>query len=102
MDLTGNPNEQDLSRLTLQWQPPLEHTGHILAYRIYYSINASASHEKWRSVEVDGSSLTKEISGLKPGTAYYFKMQARTKKGWGPMTSKKKVSTLLSKCSSLF
>ena len=46
--------------------------------------------------------LTKEISGLKPGTLYYFKMQARTKKGWGPLSNKEGAATLSSKWSCFF
>ena len=97
MHLTGNPNETDLTRLRLNWQPPRPSNGPVLEYRIFYTTNSSAV--QWKSVKADGSSLTKEISGLKPGTAYFFKMQARTKKGWGPMSSPKKFSTLSSKCS---
>ena len=97
MHLTGNPNETNFTRLTLNWQPPRALNGPVLEYRIFYSTNSSAV--QWKSVKADGSSLTKEISGLKPGTAYFFKMQARTKKGWGPMSSPKKFSTLSSKCS---
>ena len=97
MHLTGNPNEKDLTRLTLNWQPPRALNGRLLEYRIFYSTNSSAPDEKWEFVTADGSSLTKEISGLKPGTAYFFKMQARTKKGWGPMSSPKNFSTLSSK-----
>ncbi|KAM7446448.1 putative aminophospholipid-translocase [Porites harrisoni] len=96
MHLTGNPNETNFTRLTLNWQPPRALNGPVLEYRIFYSKNSSAPDEKWKSVKADGSSLTKEISGLKPGTAYFFKMQARTKKGWGPMSSPKKFSTLSS------
>ena len=99
MHLTGNPHETDLTRLTLNWQPPHALNGALLEYRIFYSSNSSAPDEKWKFVKADGSSLTKEISGLKPGTAYFFKMKARTKKGWGPMSSPKNFSTLSSKCS---
>ena len=75
--LTGNPNEEDFSRLALQWQPPRELNGDILKYRIYYS--RYASDHKWKYVDVNGMELRKEITGLKAGTTYYFKIQARTK-----------------------
>ena len=99
MDLTGNPNEQNFTRLTLHWQPPLQPNGDILRYRIYYSTNANASLDGWKSVFADGLKLTKEISGLQPGATYYFRMQARTKKGWGPLSRKKKISVPTSKSS---
>lgn len=92
--LTGNPNEEDFTRLTLQWQPPQELNGHILEYRIYYTKNVNASDGKWKSVDVIEHKLTKEISGLQSGTTYYFKMQARTKKGWGPLSKVTKIATL--------
>ena len=98
MDLTGNPNEQNFTRLTLHWQPPLDPNGDILRYRIYYSANPNASINDWKYVFADGLKWTKEISGLQPGVTYYFKMQARTKKGWGPLSRKKKIS-MPSKCS---
>lgn len=90
--LTGNPNEEDFSRLALQWQPPRDLNGGILKYRIYYSRNAS--DHKWKYVDVNGTELTKEISGLKAGTTYYFKIQARTKKGWGVFSRVMKIATL--------
>jgi len=92
--LTGNPDEKDFTRLSLHWQPPLELNGHIVKYRIYYSTNVNASLKTWQAVEAEGSKLTKQINGLKPGTAYYFQMQAKTTKGWGPMSEKEEVSTL--------
>ena len=94
MDLTGDPNEENFTRLSLHWQPPLELNGNILKYRIYYSTNVNASFKTWKSVEAEGSKLTKQITGLKPGTTYYFKMQAKTKKGWGPLSNTKGVATL--------
>lgn len=45
-------------------------------------------------MEAEGSKLTKQITSLKPGTAYYFQMQAKTIKGWGPLSDKEEVSTL--------
>jgi len=78
----------------LHWQPPLALNGDIIKYRIYYSTNVNASLKTWHVVEAEGSKLTKQITGLKPGTAYYFQMQAKTLKGWGPMSEKKEVSTL--------
>ena len=90
--LTGNPNEEDFSRLVLQWQPPRDLNGDIQKYRIHYSRNAS--DHKWKYVDVNGTELRKEISGLKAGTTYYFKMQARTKKGWGVISTVMKIATL--------
>lgn len=93
--MTGDPDEKDFTRLSLHWQPPLElNFGHIVKYRIYYSTNVNASLKTWQVVEAEGSKLTKQITGLKPGTAYYFQMQAKTTKGWGPMSEKEEVSTL--------
>ena len=78
----------------MHWQPPLELNGHIVKYRIYYSTNASVPLKAWQVVDAEGSKLTKQITGLKPGTAYYFQMQAKTVKGWGPMSEMEQVSTL--------
>ena len=94
MDLTGDPDEEDFTKLSLHWQPPLELNGHILKYRIYYSTNVNASVKTWDAVEAEGSKLTKQISSLEPGTTYYFRMQAKTKKGWGPLSKTEEASTL--------
>ena len=91
MDLTGNPDEKVFTRLSLNWQPPLQLNGNIVKYRIFYSTNVNAPLKTWKVVEAEGSKLTKQITGLKPGTTYYFQMQAKTIKGWGPMSEKKEV-----------
>ena len=93
-DITDNPHDKNVTRLTLQWQPPLEPNGVILEYRIYYSTNVNASEDKWQNVTTGGVVMTKEILSLQPETTYYFKMQARTKKGWGPMSTIEKIATL--------
>lgn len=93
-DLTGNPDEENFTQLTLHWQPPKELNGNITKYRIFYSIDPNTPVKDWKSVLVDGSKLTEKFTGLEPGTTYYFEMQARTKKGWGRHSKRKEAATL--------
>lgn len=93
-DLTGSPDEKNFTQMALQWQPPREPNGNITKYRIYYTTDPNIPVQDWKYVEADGSKLTKEITGLKPGTTYYFEMQARTRKGWGRHSKRQNASTL--------
>lgn len=93
-DLTGNPDEENSTQLTLHWQPPKEPNGNITKYRIFYSTDPNTPVKDWKSVLVDGSKLTEKFTGLEPGTTYYFEMQARTKKGWGRHSKRKEAATL--------
>ena len=92
--MTGSPDEKNFTQMALQWQPPREPNGNITKYRIYYTTDPNIPVKDWKSVEADGSKLTKEITGLKQGTTYYFEMQARTRKGWGRHSKRQNASTL--------
>lgn len=42
---------------------------------------------------VVGDKMTTTIKGLTPSTTYYFKVQARNSKGYGPMSSTVSMTT---------
>jgi neogenin len=70
----------------LNWQPPKFANGPIAEYLIYYAINPALEQSKWTLEPVSGDRLTTVVGKLKPDTAYYFKIQARNEKGYGPQS----------------
>lgn len=60
---------------------------HILEYILFYSNNFDAPENEWTMESVKGDRLSLSIQGLLPKTTYYFKLQAKNLKGFGPFTS---------------
>ena len=93
VDLTGSPDENDFSTLQLHWQVPEVTNGPIREYKIYYSTDKNAPLKEWGSKEVPGSQMVATITSLTHKTRYYFKMKARTKRGWGKLSAVKEILT---------
>uniref|UniRef100_A0A0N5BT57 Down syndrome cell adhesion molecule-like protein Dscam2 n=1 Tax=Strongyloides papillosus TaxID=174720 RepID=A0A0N5BT57_STREA len=90
-DLTIIPPSQDHrgaepNSVTLNWQPPKYENGEILEYLIYYSMKEDLPDKDWLRDSVKGDKLGLRIFNLKPYTTYYFKVQARNVKGYGPLS----------------
>uniref|UniRef100_A0A0K0FGC5 Netrin receptor DCC (inferred by orthology to a human protein) n=1 Tax=Strongyloides venezuelensis TaxID=75913 RepID=A0A0K0FGC5_STRVS len=90
-DLTIIPPSQDHrggepNSVTLNWQPPKYENGEILEYLIYYSEKEDLPDKDWLRDSVKGDKLGLRIFNLKPFTTYYFKVQARNVKGYGPLS----------------
>uniref|UniRef100_A0A913HHW6 Neogenin n=1 Tax=Strongyloides stercoralis TaxID=6248 RepID=A0A913HHW6_STRER len=90
-DLTIIPPSQnfrksDPNSVILNWQPPKYANGEILEYLIYYSNKEELPDKDWLRDSVRGDKLSLEISNLLPLTTYYFKVQARNVKGYGPLS----------------
>ena len=64
-------------------------------YLIFYTTDAQQEDRDW-VVEgvVGGDKLSTVINKLTPDTTYYFKVQARNRKGYGPMSRVVKHRTL--------
>ena len=64
-------------------------------YLIFYTTDAQQEDRDW-VVEgvVGGDKLSTVINKLTPDTTYYFKVQARNRKGYGPMSRVVKYRTL--------
>ena len=58
-----------------------------LGYLVYYTTDPNQNYQKWVLESVMGTSLTVTVDNLTPETLYYFKVQARNKQGYGPMSS---------------
>uniref|UniRef100_A0A0M3HY64 Neogenin n=1 Tax=Ascaris lumbricoides TaxID=6252 RepID=A0A0M3HY64_ASCLU len=86
-DLTVvQPANGDPHSLTLNWQPPKYGNGEIEEYLIYYSDRADLPDKDWILDGVKGDRLSITLTNLLPRTTYFFKMQARNVKGYGPLS----------------
>ncbi|XP_064644883.1 neogenin-like isoform X4 [Lineus longissimus] len=76
--------------VTLNWQPPRLPNGQITedvtGYLVFYTIDATRKDREWAVAGVLGDKLSTTIRDLNPDTTYYFKIQARNSKGYGPMS----------------
>ncbi|XP_022084069.1 neogenin-like isoform X5 [Acanthaster planci] len=84
--LTIDDVKNSTTTLELRWQLPKTPNGQITGYTIYYSAIDSREDSDWTDVTLDGEEVTTLISGLTSGTIYYFKIQAHTSKGAGPIS----------------
>ncbi|XP_046404271.1 neogenin isoform X2 [Ischnura elegans] len=86
-DLTVVPVEGQPSVVNLNWQPPKQPNGQITGYVVFYTTDSSQKDRDWVVEGVVGDRMTTVVRGLTPATTYYFKIQARNLKGYGPYSS---------------
>lgn len=55
-------------------------------YLVFYTTDATQKDRDWVVEGVLGDKLSTTIRDLTPQTTYYFKVQARNSKGYGPMS----------------
>ncbi|GFO41078.1 neogenin [Plakobranchus ocellatus] len=75
----GNPTE-----LQLSWTEPQHSNGKILEYFIYRSLNPSLASKEWEIVATDQQAI--RLKGILPHKVYYFRLQARNRVGYGPLS----------------
>ncbi|XP_069102428.1 neogenin-like isoform X6 [Argopecten irradians] len=85
-DLTPVPKEDNPTAVTMNWQPPQKPNGQITGYLLFYTTDQSQNDIEWVVEGVLGEKLSTTVKGLTPDTTYYFKIQARNSKGYGPMS----------------
>lgn len=90
-DLTVVPVEGNPTLVNLNWQPPKQPNGQMTGYVVAYTTDLS--NRDWVMEGVVGDKMTTTIKGLTPSTTYYFKVQARNSKGYGPMSSTVSMTT---------
>ncbi|XP_054015802.1 neogenin isoform X5 [Hylaeus anthracinus] len=71
----------------LRWQPPKQPNGPITGYIIFYSTDNTKWDRDWLIEAVIGDKTEFIVKSLKPSTTYYFKIQARNSKGYGPFST---------------
>jgi len=55
-------------------------------YLVYYTTDATRQHTDWVIEAVHGDHLSAILRDLRPDTTYYFKVAARNKAGYGPLS----------------
>ncbi|XP_076763547.1 neogenin protein frazzled [Xylocopa sonorina] len=86
-DMTIEVVEDRPTSVLLRWQPPKQPNGPITGYIIVYSIDNTRWDRDWLIEAVIGDKNEVILKGLKPSTTYYFKIQARNSKGYGPFST---------------
>ncbi|CAN7984038.1 unnamed protein product, partial [Ixodes hexagonus] len=92
-DLTIVPSDDSPMMINLHWQPPKQQNGMITGYVIFYTTDNTQKDRDWAVEGVVGDRMTTVIKGLTPDTTYYFKIQARNGKGYGPLSQEVKYLT---------
>ncbi|KAJ3649130.1 hypothetical protein Zmor_020890 [Zophobas morio] len=86
-DLDVHLKEDEPQFIELTWQPPKTTTGRITGYVILYTDNKTKSDREWLPQATKGDKHSAVLRDLKPSTEYYFKVQARNSKGYGPFSN---------------
>ena len=86
-DLAVIGNQADPSTVTLTWLPPRRNNGKINGYVVFYTVDRRREDREWVVEGVVGDKTNTEVRQLDPDTRYYFKIQARNSKGYGPLSS---------------
>jgi len=68
----------------MTWQPPEQPNGVITGYLIFYTSRRTSQERDWIIEGVLGDRFQVTVRQLDPDTTYYFKIQARNSKGYGP------------------
>ncbi|XP_078327626.1 neogenin-like isoform X5 [Crassostrea virginica] len=87
LDLTPVPKENDPQAVIMNWQPPAKPNGQITGYLVFYTTDPKQDLREWVVDGVlEGDELSATIKRLTLSTTYYFKVQARNSKGYGPLS----------------
>jgi len=85
-DLAVIGDSSDPTAITLTWLPPRRPNGKINGYVIFYSVDRRKDDREWVVEGVIGDKTDTIIRQLDPNVKYYFKIQARNSKGYGPLS----------------
>ncbi|XP_072749484.1 neogenin isoform X4 [Anoplolepis gracilipes] len=86
-DLSIQTVEDRPTSVLLRWQAPKQPNGQITGYLIIYSTDNTKWDRDWMVEGVIGDKMDAIVKGLHPNTMYYFKIQARNSKGYGPFST---------------
>ncbi|XP_071651222.1 neogenin isoform X6 [Temnothorax longispinosus] len=86
-DLIIQTVEDRPTSVLLRWQPPKQPNGQITGYLIIYSTDNTRWDRDWLVEGVIGDKVDAIVKSLHPNTMYYFKIQARNSKGYGPFST---------------
>lgn len=101
-DLTIVPSSNDdPTSINLHWQPPKQPNGQITGYVIFYTQDNTQEDRNWIVKVITEDKLNAILTGLQSSSVYYFKIQARNNKGYGPLSSEVSFRTLPGNLSSI-
>ena len=86
-DLDVHLKDEDSQLVELTWLPPKTSNGRITGYVILYTDDKSKTDPEWQALAIKGDNHSSIIYDLKPFTVYYFKVQARNSRGYGPFSN---------------
>ncbi|CAH0551604.1 unnamed protein product [Brassicogethes aeneus] len=86
-DLDIHFKDEESQLVELSWQPPKITSGRITGYVILFTENKTKNDREWQALAVKGDNHSSVIYDLKPFTQYYFKVQARNSRGYGPFSN---------------
>lgn len=79
--------------MTLSWATPSDTAGGILEYQLQRALNSGFTSGV---STLGGSTATsRSVTGLSPGTTYYWRARARSGDGWGPWSAVRTQATLV-------
>ena len=80
------PVANNPTAVMINYSPPEHQNGLITGYTVFFTADNSQLERDWAVEPVPGDKLTTVIRGLQPDTRYFFKIQARNSKGYGPLS----------------
>ncbi|XP_030764716.1 neogenin isoform X2 [Sitophilus oryzae] len=86
-DVDVHLKDEDSQLVELTWLPPKITNGRITGYVILYTDNKTKTEAEWQVLVIKGDNHSTIIYDLKPFTVYYFKVQARNSRGYGPYSN---------------
>ncbi|KAJ8955696.1 hypothetical protein NQ318_008568 [Aromia moschata] len=86
-ELPPNAAPRDLDVHLKDEESQLSPSGRITGYVIIYTNNKTKAEPEWNVSAVKGDVHSSIIYNLKPFTVYYFKVQARNSRGYGPFSN---------------
>jgi len=86
-DFAVTPDEDDPTTVYVSWMPPVQPNGAIAGYLVMVSPDPDLEDRRWTADNIMGDRLSTTIRSLVPHTTYYFKIQARNLRGYGPVSS---------------
>ena len=81
MPVLSNP-----TAVMINYSPPDQPNGLVTGYVVFFTSDNSQNDRDWAVEGVVGDKLTTLVRGLTPNTKYFFKIQARNSKGYGPLS----------------
>ncbi|XP_041942102.1 protein sidekick-1 isoform X2 [Alosa sapidissima] len=74
--------EVRLTEVRVIWQPPVDPNGIIMGYQVAYRLDTGDPNQ-FTTVEVGPDARQFTALGLRPESAYIFRISAKTEQGWG-------------------